>query len=188
MRGVWLNQNSSAAAMGKTVPTFAKFKPSLKQRDTKGNRLEFFIPKTLMTLKMQKYYKDEMVDYDADAVEVENILGDISDQENSTNSTNDELTAARLENLKARTLLINEKLESRKSELFSEWSEKFFEIFSNSFAKFKNEIIALHLTEEQLKVLTDKLENALLSMQDGLLQINSEFIDEQEELERKIEK
>lgn len=183
MKGVWLNQNDSAAAVGKTVPTFGKFKPTLKQRKTKSNRTEFFIPSAMMTSKMQKYYYDEMIEYDDEAQEVENVLGDVTEGIEALPSNSEELNAARLENLKARTAFINEKLDARKTELFSEWSEKFFDIFSNAFAKFKNDLISLHLTEEQLDTLTEKLELALKSMNDGITQINADWMKEEEKEE-----
>ena len=73
------------------------------------------------------------------------------------------------------------KLEARKQELFSEWSERFFEVFSSSFGKFKNDLISLHLDEELLSVLNAKLDNALKSMEDCLIQINSEWMNDEED-------
>lgn len=174
--------------MGKTVPTFARFKPTFKSRKTRGDtkvpRTEYFIPYQMMTLKMQKAYKDQLIDFDEDAQEVENILGDVTEGVDLLPSSNSELTEARLDNLKARTALINEKLEQRKTELFSEWSEKFFDVFANAFARFKNSLVELHLSEEQLNTLTDNLENALKSMNDGIEQINAEWMNEEEEKEQ----
>ena len=60
-------------------------------------------------------------------------------------------------------------------------SKKFFEIFSNAFAKFKNDLISLHLNEDQLSILNEKLESALRSMDDGITQINSEWMNEGED-------
>lgn len=134
----------------------------------------------MMTPKMQKAYRDQLIEYDDEAQEVENVLGDVTEGIEALPSNSEELNAARLENLKARTAFINEKLDARKTELFSEWSEKFFDIFSNAFAKFKNDLISLHLTEEQLDTLTEKLELALKSMNDGITQINADWMKENE--------
>ena len=64
--------------------------------------------------------------------------------------------------------MLGEKLERRKTELFSEWSQAFFEAFTEAFTKFKNELIALQLTEEQLSTLQEKLSLALQSLKDKL--------------------
>lgn len=182
LRGLYLNQQDAATAMGITTPTFSKYRVTLKQRSVKRGRVEYFLPEKMMTAKYRKYYADVMQELDDDAEEVESILGDVSDTADIlASSPSNELTEAKLDNLKARTALINEKLEQRKSELFSEWSEKFFEVFSNAFAKFKNDLISLHLTEEQLDNLTEKLELALKSMDDGITQINTEWMNSEAE-------
>lgn len=184
MRGLYLNQQDAATAMGITTPTFSKYRVTLKQRSVKRGRVEYFLPEKMMTAKYRKYYADVMQELDDDAEEVESILGDVSDTADIlASSPSNELTEAKLDNLKARTALINEKLEQRKTELFSEWSEKFFDVFSNAFARFKNSLVELHLSEEQLNTLTDNLENALKSMNDGIEQINAEWMNEQNEEE-----
>ena len=187
LRGLYLNQQDAATAMGITTPTFSKYRVTLKQRSVKRGRVEYFLPEKMMTAKYRKYYADVMQELDDDAEEVESILGDVSDTADIlTSSPSNELTEAKLDNLKARTALINEKLEQRKTELFSEWSEKFFEVFSNAFARFKNSLVELHLSEEQLSTLTDNLENALKSMNDGIEQINAEWMNEQNEEDKEV--
>ena len=126
-----------------------------------------------MTDIAKKSYEKQMCMLDDEADQVEEMLGDITYTDQGS-----ELVAARLDNLKARTALINEKLTQRKTELFSEWSERFFSIFSDSFAKFKNTWIDLHLTEEQLSLLNERLEIALKSMEDKLAEINTEWLNE----------
>ena len=90
----------------------------------------------------------------------------------------EELKTARLDKMRAETALLNEKLAARKEELFSEWSERFFSVFSESFAKFKNALIDIHLDEEQLSLLNEKLDTALKSMGDKLAEINTEWLAE----------
>ena len=171
--------------MEKGLATFSKFKPTLKQRPSRREKgrakVEYFIPYQMMTPKMQKAYRDQLIEYDEGAQEVEEIIGDVTDGYDLLPNTSAELTEAKLANIKARTALINEKLDARKQDLFNEWSEKFFDIFSNAFARFKNTLIELHLNEEQLKTLTDNLETALKSMNDGVEQINAEWMNEQDE-------
>lgn len=180
MKGSWLTMTDAAVAMGKTPPQFAKYKDVLKTRP-KGKRVEYFLPEKMMTAKYKKYYADVMTEYDEGAQEVEEIIGDVTDGIDLLPNTSAELTEAKLANIKARTALINEKLDARKQDLFNEWSEKFFDIFSNAFARFKNTLIELHLNEDQLKTLTDNLETALKSMNDGVEQINAEWMNEQDE-------
>ena len=109
-------------------------------------------------------YADKFIAFDDEAQQVEEVLGDITDNPSSF----DELTAARLDNLKARTSLINQKLEEQKERLWAEWNAEFFEVFTEAFAKYKNDLISLHLSEEQLNVLNEKLDGALKIMQDKL--------------------
>ena len=103
--------------MGKTVPTFAKYKPTFKSRKTRGDtkvpRTEYFIPYQMMTLKMQKAYKDQLIEFDDEAQEVEDVIGDVTEGIELLPNSSAELTEARLDNLKARTALINEKLEQK---------------------------------------------------------------------------
>lgn len=184
MRGVWLTRSAAALANGKGMFVFNRDvvpKLKMKKKSPKSHPL-VFLPEDMMLEPYKDTYKDNFVEEDEFSAQVEDVLGHIDDlgEVNYTDQSS-ELQAARLENLRARTSLINEKLESRKSELFTEWTEKFFSIFSASFGKFKNELISLHLNEEQLATLTEKLEYALKTMKDGLDAINAEWMDEDEQ-------
>lgn len=86
-----------------------------------------------------------------------------------------ELKAAQLENLRARTLMIQEKLDEHKQQLWSEWNEAVFTEFSEAFAKVKNSLIALHLNEEQLDELNHGIDFALRSLSDKLDAMWSKF-------------
>ncbi len=178
-------QSDACAAMEKTIPTFAKFKPTLKQRPIKreGSRAktEYFIPYQMMTLKMQKAYKDQLVEYDADAQEVEEIIGDVNDGIEMLPSTSAELNEARLNNIRARTAMLEEKLEAHKSELWEQWNEEVFEEFSEAFAKVKNTLINLHLNEEQITLLNEGIDNSLKNLKDRLDMMLSKFKNGDEE-------
>ena len=175
MKGVFLSQNDAAAAIGKTVQTFAKFKPSLKQRQNKYKRTEFFIPLQMMTAKMQRAYKDELIEYDAEAQEVENVLGDLTEGIDVFPSNSNELNEARLANIRARTAVLEEKLEQHKQELWNEWNEAVFNEFSESFARVKNALISMHLSEEQLNYLNEEISNALKNLELRLDSMWSKF-------------
>lgn len=178
-------QNDACAAMGKTIPTFAQFKPSLKQRPIKreGSRAktEYFIPYQMMTLKMQKAYKDQLVEYDDDAKQVEEILGDVTDGIEVLPTTSAELNEARLNNIRARTAMLEEKLEAHKTELWAQWNEEVFEEFSEAFAKVKNTLISLHLNEEQINLLNDGINDSLKSLKDRLDSMLAKFKNSEED-------
>lgn len=96
-----------------------------------------------------------------------------------------DIQAARLEEIIARTKWINQKLDKKKQELYQEWSERFFLIFSREFSKFKNSLIDLRLEETQLSKLKENLEFAISNLEESLTEIYTEYMkeDEQEEPE-----
>jgi len=180
MKGVWLTQHECQNAMNVSQYQFEKdWKQKLEAKQVK-RRTKFFLPESKMTEKAKKQYKEHLIAYDEDAMNVESILGDISED-----GLSDDWKTARLENIRARTKLIEEKLENRKKELWQEWNEAFFETFAEAFAKYKNDLISLHLSEEQLKTLAEKLENALALMHDKLEAMWNKFSNEDMEQEEK---
>ena len=163
MRGVWLTQAECIRLLKiKSQVAFQKgLGKQLKSKLVKS-RQKFFVTEEMIPEDVRVGYEDALKEYDDDSLQVESIIGDVSAD------SMDELTAARLDNIKARTSLINQKLEEQKERLWTEWNEEFFEVFVEAFAKFKNDLISLHLGEEQLNILNDKLELALKSMKDKL--------------------
>lgn len=116
---------------------------------------------------------------------INDILGDIAGNNNGLpiDPENVDLNEARRQEIIMRTKYLSQKIEKKKLELFEEWSEKFFTIFSKNFAKFKNTLIDLHLEEKQLKKLTENLNFALENMEEGLNEILQEHMDEMNEVE-----
>lgn len=120
---------------------------------------------------------------DGDAADiVEDILGDISTSslEGARGIPLDldsQIQAANLEKTKVQTKALREKLERHRQEIWNSWSEEYFKCFAEAFSKFKNELIALHLTPKQLKVLQDKLESALESLQAKLDFMYNDFME-----------
>ena len=88
-----------------------------------------------------------------------------------------QLQAAQLDNIKARTKALGEKLQRNRQELWNGWSEEFFECFSQSFAKLKNTLVSLQLDEEQLQTLNEALDSALSSMKDKLDFMYNDFME-----------
>lgn len=181
-KGIWLTQSKGQTATGITMGLFrAKILPQLVSRPVPGKKkLEYFVTEDLLTEVYKKSHKDELIELD-DENESDDIVNDIL-EDISVNSTdtseNADLNEARRQEIIMRTKYLSQKIEKRKLELFEEWSEKFFMIFSKNFAKFKNTLIDLHLEEKQLNKLNENLDFALTNLEEGLNEILNDYINE----------
>lgn len=181
-KGIWLTQAKGQTATGITMGLFrAKILPQLVSRPVPGKKkLEYFVTEDLLTEVYKKSHKDELIELD-DENESDDIVNDIL-EDISVNSTdtseNADLNEARRQEIIMRTKYLSQKIEKRKLELFEEWSEKFFMIFSKNFAKFKNTLIDLHLEEKQLNKLNENLDFALTNLEEGLNEILNDYINE----------
>lgn len=186
IKGLWMTQAQCQMAAGTTMGNFrSKIMPKLKTRPVKGKKkLEYFLPEDLITdiyKKNNNPHYDEIDDnIDPDEAMVEDILGDITgDSDLSIDPDNIDLNEARRQEVIMRTKYLSQKIEKKKNELFAEWSERFFMIFSKNFAKFKNTLIDLHLEEKQLQKLNENLDLALENMEIGLTEILQEYINDE---------
>lgn len=66
----------------------------------------YFIPFDKMPDKYRSYYKDDMVEVDDEAADVEDVLGDITSLHASSSNADAELQAARLDNIRMRTKVL----------------------------------------------------------------------------------
>ena len=184
-KGLWLTQAKGQTATGITMGLFrAKILPQLVSRPVPGKKkLEYFVTEDLLTEVYKKSHKDELIELD-DENESDDIVNDILGDIAGSNSVaqmdpeNADLNEARRQEIIMRTKYLEQKIEKRKLELFEEWSEKFFMIFSKNFAKFKNTLIDLHLEEKQLKKLNENLDFALSNLEEGLNEILNEYMNE----------
>ena len=184
-KGIWLTQAKGQTATGITMGLFrAKILPQLVSRPVPGKKkLEYFVTEDLLTEVHKKSHKDELIELDdedeSDDI-VNDILGDIAGNNSvaQMDPENADLNEARRQEIIMRTKYLSQKIEKRKLELFEEWSEKFFMIFSKNFAKFKNTLIDLHLEEKQLKKLNENLDFALSNLEEGLNEILNEYMNE----------
>lgn len=184
-KGIWLTQAKGQTATGITMGLFrAKILPQLVSRPVPGKKkLEYFVTEDLLTEVYKKSHKDELIELDdeneSDDI-VNDILGDTTGINNglTIDSENADLNEARRQEIIMRTKYLEQKIEKRRLELFEEWSERFFFIFSKNFAKFKNSLIELHLEEDKLKKLNENLEFALTNMETSLSEILNENITE----------
>ena len=106
-----------------------------------------------MRPEYQKQYEDKVIEITGDP-EVDDVLTDLNiagDFDNSLSTL--DLQEARRQKIIRETEYLEQKIKTQKEVLFSEWSERFFIVFSHEFRKFKNALIDLHLPEEKMKIL-----------------------------------
>lgn len=132
----------------------------------------------MMRPEYQKQYEDKIVEV-ADDPNVNEVLTELNvagDFDNSLNTL--DIQEARRQKIIKETEYLSQKITAKKEQLFNEWSERFFTVFSKNFAKFKNTLIDLHLEEKQLKKLKENLDFALSNMEEGLSEILNDYINE----------
>ena len=185
-RGIWLTQAKGQTATGITMGLFrAKILPQLVSRPVPGKKkLEYFVTEDLLTEVYKKSHKDELIELEDEDINDEKIVNDILGDISGNNSVaqmdpeNADLNEARRQEIIMRTKYLSQKIEKKRLELFEEWSEKFYMIFSKNFAKFKNTLIDLHLEEKQLNKLNENLNFALSNMEEGLNEILTDYVNE----------
>ena len=178
--------SNAQVATGLTFGWFRKkVLPHLKTRPVPGKKKpEYFLTEEFLPAVYKKNHKHEFTEEEIEELEnesddiVNDILEDISVNNISDTSENVDLNEARRQEILMRTKFISQKIEKQRLELFEEWSQRFFQIFSKNFAKFKNSLIELRLEEKQLKKLNENLEFALENMETSLSDILNENITE----------
>ena len=182
--------SNAQVATGLTFGWFRKkVLPHLKTRPVPGKKKpEYFLTEEFLPAVYKKNHKNEFTEEEIEELEnesddiVNDILEDISVNNISDTSENVDLNEARRQEILVRTKYLEQKIDKKKNELFSEWSERFFMIFSKNFAKFKNTLIDLHLDEKQLNKLNENLDLALSNMETSLSEILNEYVNEEEEV------
>lgn len=139
-----------------------------------------------MRPEYQKQYEDKIIEITGDP-EVDDVLTDLNVAGDFDNSlSNLDLQEARRQKIIKETEYLSQKITAKKEQLFSEWSERFFMVFAKNFAKFKNSLIELHLTQEQMEKLNENLEFALKNMEESLDEIENEYLTGDDENEEEI--
>ena len=191
IKGLWLTQAQAQLATGKPMSLFrAKVMPKLKMKKIPGKKKPlYFLTEEYFTEVYKKNNAEDLIELDDEDIDdenmINNILGDIAGSANNITNENPEnvdLNEARRQEVIMRTKYLSQKIEKKKLELFEEWSERFFQIFSKNFGKFKNTLIDLHLEEKQLKKLNENLDLALENMEEGLNEILNEYINDEEDV------
>ena len=183
--------SNAQVATGLTYGWFRKkVLPHLKTRPVPGKKKpEYFLTEEFLPAVYKKNHKHEFTEEEIEELEnesddiVNDILGDItSNNITNENPENVDLNEARRQEILMRTKYLSQKIEKKKLELFEEWSEKFFLIFSKNFGKFKNTLIDLHLEEKQLNKLNENLDLALANLEEGLNEILNEYMNDEEDV------
>ena len=189
-RGKWLTQAQAQLATGKPMSLFrAKVMPKLKMKNIPGKKKPlYFLTEEYFSEVYKKNNTEDLIELDEEDISDENmindILGDITGSTNIQNGDMLDLNEARRQEIIVRTKFLEQKIDKKKNELFSEWSERFFMIFSKNFAKFKNTLIDLHLEEKQLKKLNENLDLALANLEEGLNEILNEYMNDEEDVKK----
>lgn len=178
MEGVWLNQTDAATALGISVNAFISSKKKvLKDNGLTGHKKKYWITLDSMTPEQRQRHK-----VNAGLPDVDPVLQDLINTVDFTGERDQiDIQQARRKKIIKETEYLDQKIVAKKEQLFTEWSEKFFVIFSKAFAKFKNSLIDLHLSDDQVSKLNQNLEFALQNMQMSLDDIKKEYINEEEE-------
>ena len=139
-----------------------------------------------MRPEYQKQYEDKIIEITGDP-EVDDVLTDLNVAGDFDNSlSNLDLQEARRQKIIKETEYLSQKITAKKEQLFADWSERFFMVFAKNFAKFKNSLIELHLTKEQMEKLNENLEFALKNMEESLDEIENEYLTGDDENEEEI--
>ena len=190
IKGLWLTQAQAQIATGKPMSLFrAKVMPKLKMKKIPGKKKPlYFLTEEYFTDVYKKNNTEDLIELDDEDIDdenmINNILGDIAGSANNVQIDNEnfDLNEARRQEVIMRTKYLSQKIEKKKLELFEEWSERFFQIFSKNFGKFKNTLIDLRLDEKQLKKLNENLDLALENMEEGLNEILNEYMNDEEDV------
>ena len=174
----WLTRNDSIFATGKTPYKIEKLLGECQRRGN-GKKKEYLIPFDCCTEEYKSKHIPVEVEDQRDDI-LDELEGNVDFNEQDT-TLNDELKRVKIQKIKVDTKHLNEKLDFRKRQLFTEWSEKFFEVFADSFAKVRNCLINMHLTKEQIDTFNETLQNCLNNLDLHLSQIWTEFSNEDKE-------
>ena len=185
MNGYWLTRSEAIYAMGITPSKWNTIESSLERKmNDKGTKKYFWITED----KVTQQYKEENIPQQKDVDQILQQLNDNVDldaDDLQLQSINVELKKARKDQILTKTKLLVERLQQRKKALFNEWSEKFFQCFSDHFGKLKNTIVELHLNEQQVKLFNQGLDKCLENLQINLDDIWNDFINEQKQENQK---
>ena len=174
MSGVWTSRSNAFYYTGLTSYQLDKLLQKCKRKG-QGKKKQWFIPAQYLTqqsrqdLILSQEQNDQILDQLASTV-------DFNQQDDpELKQLNKQYKKAKIAKTKKDTEMQEQKLQRRKLELFNEWTQNFYQVFADSFGPLKNNLIALHLNEEQVKTFNECLDNCIQNMELKLNQICNEF-------------
>lgn len=179
-KGYWLSRSDGLFATQKKPWQFDKMSMTLPRRGKNNHTKQFFIPEFECTEDFRA--RNIPVEEQLDSVTLDELVQNVDfNTDQQTEALNKALKKARLDKTLADTKLVGEKLDQRKKQLFAQWSQKFFDQFSNHFGKLRNVLVQLHLNQQQVNKLNETLDSCLNNLQLSLNNIWEEFNSQEKE-------
>lgn len=180
MQGVWSTRSNLFYYTGLNGYQLDKLLQKCKRKG-EGKKKQWFVPAQHLTqqarqdLILTEENEDQFLDELASNVDFD------SDDDPELKQLNKEYKKAKIAKTKKDTQVQQQRLERRKLELYNQWSERFFEVFADSFGPLKNNLIALHLNQQQIQSFNKSLDNCIQNMELKLNQIWNEFTRKEDE-------
>lgn len=175
MTGVWTTRSNAFYYTGLNGYQLDKLLQKCKRKG-EGKKKQWFIPAQYLT---QQSKQDLILTEDQSDQILDELAGNVNfdsdDDDPQLAELNKQLKKARKDKIQKQTAFLQERLQRRKLELYNQWSERFYQVFADNFGKFKNELINLHLNQQQISSLQQSLDNCLNNMQLCLSDIWNEF-------------
>lgn len=175
MTGCWTTRSNAFYYTGLNGYQLDKLLQKCKRKG-EGKKKQWFVPAQYLTqqarqdLILSQQENDQILDQLASNVDFN------QDQEDpQMKQLNKQWKKAKIANTKKNTEVQQQRLQRRKLELYNQWSERFFEVFADSFGRMKNCLVSMHLDQQQIGVFNQTLDSCLNNMQLTLSDIWLEF-------------
>ena len=180
MTGVWTSRSNAFYYTGLSSYQLDKLLQKCRRKGD-GKKKQWFIPAQYLT---EQSKQDLILTEENDDQFLDELAGSVdfdSDEDDpELKELNKQLKKARKDKIQKQTAFLQQRLQRRKLQLYNEWTQRFFEVFADSFGPLKNSLISLHLNEQQVKMFNQTLDNCIQNMELKLNQIWQEFNKEQE--------
>ena len=180
MTGVWTSRSNAFYYTGLSSYQLDKLLQKCKRKG-EGKKKQWFIPAQKLTdqakqdLILSQEENDQILDELASNV-------DFNQQDDpELKQLNKQYKKAKIAKTKKDTAFLQQRLQRRKMQLYNQWSQRFFEVFADNFGKMKNCLVSMHLTQQQISVFNQTLENCLNNMQLSLTDIWNQFAHKEED-------
>lgn len=182
MKGTWTTRSNAFYYTGLNGYQLDKLLQKCKRKG-EGKKKEWFIPAQKLTeqAKQDLILVEEGQDEEILNQLASNVDFNSDEDDPQIHQLNKQLKKARKEKIQKQTAFLEQRLQRRKLELYNQWSQRFFEVFADSFGKMKNCLVAMHLTQQQIAIFNQTLENCLQNMQLSLSDIWNQFAHKEEE-------